>query len=519
MKIPRPRFFYHLQFAILSLLLPLSSGWAALTLGVPFQNGAVLQHGKPVPVWGTAAPGETVTVEFAGQKATAKANQQGEWKLNLQPLAISLQGAEMKVSTQQQTQSLKDIVVGDVWVCAGQSNMAFKVRQTDNAAKAMASAHHPLIRQLLVATNTGQDKPQNTVAAQWTAAQPDTVGEFSGVAYFFGRELNESLDIPIGLMNASVGGTGVEAWTSDEALRGDPNYPAIEGRWEQVIAEYPAKMEQFKKNVEAWKAARREAEEKGTTPLPRAPRRPDGPDSRNRPSTLFNGMVHPLIPYAISGFIWYQGEHNAFRSTEYASLFKTMITQWRRDFDQGDLPFYFVQLPNRDLESDGSRVAWAALRLEQAKALDLPNTGMAVTFDVGDSRDTHPKNKLDVGRRLAWIALARTYGKDIPYASPMLKNVQVEGSTLRLSFDSPDGLQLREGVLPAFEIAGSDGFYYVAHVRLSGNAVLLSSPSVKQPVAARYAWSNDPPVSLYSQAGLPAAPFSIDTRNPDNGSH
>ncbi|MDQ8192930.1 sialate O-acetylesterase [Coraliomargarita sp. SDUM461004] len=509
-KAIRPTSGFHLNgFILIALILYQCASGAELTTGTPFQDGAVLQHGKVLPIWGTAEPKESVTLKFAEQTTVTQADQEGNWMVELQPLPISRQGLEMTISTPSQTKRVKDILVGDVWICAGQSNMAFKLRQTENADEAIATADYPLIRQLLMPNNPSGDKPQSFVKAEWTSASSSTAGEFSGVAYYFGRELYESLNIPIGLINASVGGTGVEAWTSQEALQNDPNYPAIQQRWQQVMAVYPAKMEQFKQNVEVWKNAREDAIKRNISPLPRAPRKPAGPQDRNRPSALFNGMINPLIPYAAKGFIWYQGEHNAFRSDEYASLFMTMITQWRNDFAQGSLPFYFVQLPNRDLESDGSRVAWAALRLEQAKALTLPNTGMAVTIDIGDSRDTHPKNKLDVGRRLAWIALSQTYHKKIPYASPTLKQAKAQGSEMLLTFKAHDGLELREDVLPAFEIRGSSD-YELANVSLSGNTVTLSSPKVKNPTAARYAWSNDPPVALYSKAGLPAAPFSID---------
>ncbi len=483
-----------------------STVWAQLELGTPFQDGAVLQREKPVPIWGTADPGAEVKVDFAGQSVSAKAGPDGNWSVQLAALPASATGSELTVSSAGKSRIVHNVLVGEVWVCSGQSNMAFKVKNVVNAEAEMAAANFPQIRQLLVSPKIA-DEPQARVSAQWTSATPDTVGNFSATAFFFGRELYRALGVPIGLINASVGGTGIEAWMSAEGLAADSNYPAIKQRWTEAVEAFPVRFEEFKDKRQKWADAKAQAESEGKEFKRIPPRRPPGPGDKNQLSGLFNGMVHPLLPYAVRGIIWYQGEHNAFRHSEYASLLKGLIGQWRRDFGQGEIPFYFVQLPNLDHKIDQTKTAWAFLREAQSKALSLPQTGMAITIDVGDPNDVHPKNKQDVGKRLGLLALARTYAKGGLASGPLFDKATVEGSAIRVSFLEADGLEIRGNPESSFSVAGADGVFHPAAASVSGTSVLVTSRSVSHPEVARYAWANNPTVVLFNGAGLPAAPF------------
>lgn len=479
---------------------------APLSMGAPFQDGAVLQRDKPVHVWGFGNPEETVTVSFHGNTVAAKADVNGRWLAQLPAMPAAKTGAELTAYNGAQTCVVRDVLVGEVWLCSGQSNMAFTVDRVNNAAAEIKNAQYPLIRQFLVRLRIAE-APQAAGYGAWSAATPVNVGQFSGVAYFFGRSLYQDLDVPIGLINASVGGTGVLSWMSAEGRSQDPHAAEINAAWQEILKNHPAQMEKFTAQRAAWLKAKAEADASGKSFTRKPPRRPAGPGEKNQLSGLYNGMIAPLVPYTLRGIIWYQGEHDIFHYDQYATLFPGLITQWRADFGQGDIPFYFVQLPNRDHELDKTKMAWCFQRETQAKALSLPNTGMAVTIDVGDSKDTHPKNKQDVGARLALIALAKTYGLPVKYAGPVLKDVKMDGSCVRLTFENAEGLQLRPAASSGFELCGADGVYHDATAKVEGASVVLTSPAVSAPAAARYAWRNDPSVTLFNASGLPASPF------------
>lgn len=484
-----------------------SSLQAEITLAPLFRDGAVLQQGKPVPVWGKATPGEKVTVEFQGQKKDATADTDGRWQVELDALAVSATPSDLTVSGQT-TQKVSDILVGEVWVCSGQSNMAWPVKSAKDFPQEQASANYPLIRHFKVELKPSV-KPEDTLNGQWTACSPQTVEEFSASGYFFGRELYKALGVPIGLINTSFGGTPVESWMSDIALKSDQKFETVFARWKKMMEDYPAALKLYEERTEKWKAAREAALKEKKSFTTRAPRRPDGPGSRMQPSTLFNAMVHPLIPYGVRGFIWYQGEANAVRFQEYGALFQAMITQWRKDFGQGDVPFYFVQLANLERKADTSGVQWAFQREAQAEALKLPHTGMAVTVDIGEADNIHPKNKQEVGRRLALIALALTYEKDGEYAGPIFESATAEGNAMKVNFVHGEGLKLLE--TPGdYEVAGADRKFHPANAKVDGKHLIVSSPSVQEPVAVRYAWKNNPAVNLYNGADLPAVPFRSD---------
>lgn len=492
-------------FLYIALFLAPCALWADVFLAPLFRDGAVLQQGKAVSVWGHAAPGEKVVVKFAAQKKETTADNSGKWSIILDPLSASSVPEEMTVTGNTTTVTVSDILVGEVWICSGQSNMAWSVKNVKDAEKEIAAAAYPLIRHFKTALSVS-DAPKDVVNGEWTICSPQTVGDFSASGYFFVRELHKELGVPIGLINASYGGTPIEAWMSAEALRSTPVFAPIFERWKQTVADYPAQMKLYEGQLNEWKADRAAGRESSRRP----PRKPDGPGGRMEPSGLFNAMVHPHIPYGIRGIIWYQGENNAPRFSEYSALFQTMITQWRRDFGQGDVPFYFVQLANFNRKSDLTGQQWAFQREAQATAFKLPNTGMAVAADIGEAGNIHPANKQEVGRRLALNALALTYGKAGEYAGPIFQQATSEGNAMRVQFDHADGLSLAGGEGGSFELAGSDRVFHSATAKVEKETLVVVSPFVQAPVAIRYGWKNNPTMTVYNSANLPAAPFRSD---------
>jgi len=471
-------------------------------------NDMVLQQAQPLKIWGWADPAEKVTVTLCGQTAEATADGQGQWLVTLQPLQAG--GPFDMTITGKNTLTLKNILVGEVWVCSGQSNMAMTTGGVKNAAEEIAAADFPNIRLFTVARVTAQEHQPDT-KGQWRACSPQTVGGFSAVGYFFGRDLHKELKVPVGLIDSSWGGTLAEAWTTVPTLKADPDYEGQFKAWEKYLADYPAAMEKYNVAVEEWKKAVAAAKAEGK-PLPRAPGAPNGPDNPNRPGNLYGGMIAPLVNFAIRGAIWYQGESNAGRAYVYRKLLPTMIGDWRKAWGL-EFPFYIVQLANfmaRKYEPADS--AWAELREAQAMTAKLPGNGMAVIIDVGEAADIHPRDKQTVGHRLAVIALARAYGKSVSYSGPEYTGMTIEGSKIRLQFTHTDGgLAARDSkFLRGFAIAGADKKFNFASAHIVGDTVVVHSRHVKQPVAVRYAWADNPRCNLYNGAGLPAIPFRTD---------
>lgn len=482
---------------------------AAIVLAPPFTDHAVLQREKAVPVWGKAEPAESITVTFQGQRKETTADAEGRWKIQLEALPASATPETLQViGSVSGTVEIKGVLVGDVWFAAGQSNMQHivsKCQRTDDEP-----ANFPQIRMFKVWFNAAET-PQDSLTgkrAKWSLCQPNTVGSFSAVAYFFARELHKDLQVPIGIINSSWGGTQIESWLSASSLQSSPLREKIADRWKQFLAKYEVEFALYQKKLAAWQAA-------GGVPADK-PREPQGAVSRWTPSGLFNAMVHPFVPYGLRGFLWYQGEANTARHEEYASLFTTLITDWRKDFGQGDLPFYFVQLANFDHKQDPSGQAWAFLREAQLKALALPNTGAAITVDIGDPKDAHYANKQEAGRRLAALALARAYQRPIGDSGPVFVSASEEKDRLRLHFQSAKELVLKPGPKPAFEVAGANKVFHPATAVLDGKTVLVSAPQVPSPIAVRYAWRNAPAVSLFGADGLPAPPFRSDNWTPES---
>lgn len=667
---------------ILALVLGLQPALLAdVTLPAIISDHMVLEKSAKVPIWGKAEPGEKVTVTLDGKTATATADANGKWKviLNLEnsgtgPFEMVVQGKNYL--------SLTDVVVGEVWVASGQSNMEMALRGTADAAKDAAESANPFIRQFAV-TRATSGEPLDDCKGAWISAKPETTGGFTAVGYYFAKKIQNELKVPVGLIHTSWGGTPAEAWTSAEALDTVPDLKAAQEARLQVLKEYPGKKQAFVDAMSAWLKengredkpaqdvapfAGADAPTEGWTPVklpgsitgeglpeagavwirhivdvpadalgkpfglmlgaidgfdrvywngelvketsyetypgtgyirqwngyevpakllkagpnvlairlfepvapakfPQVPRAgvvnlPDGwvakaeyafppidaakvaaaprppanfPGLHHSPAHLFNGMINPIIPYAIRGVIWYQGETNAGRAWQYRTTFPLMITDWRKRWDQGDFPFYFCQLaaylPKKPEPGESS---WAELREAQARTLSLPQTGQAVLIDVGESGDIHPRNKKDAGERLARIALAKDYGKNIAWSGPVYESMKAEKGAIRLKFTQADGgLVARplpatydvktaaketapmvrnspQSELEGFAICGADKKWVWADAKIDGDTVVVSSDKVPEPVAVRYAWADMPTCNLYNGAGLPASPFRTD---------
>lgn len=435
---------------------------ATVQLASPFGSNMVLQLGKPIPVWGTAAPGESVTVSFADQIAVTMTDEDGRWRVELPPLEASSQPRTL-TATASNTITLENVLVGEIWLCSGQSNMEWEVEDARDGAAEIAAANYPQIRLGTVAQTIGAS-PAETVNVAWSECSPASAAKFSAVAYYFAREIHERLGVPVAVMHAAWGGTPIEAWMSLENLRSDPAFAPVFDRWGDEF-------------------------------------------SKKMSTGLYNGMIHPLFPLGLRGVLWYQGEENAPRYDEYRKLFPAMIREWRAKFQQGDLPFYFVQLANMNRANDPSGVQWAFQREAQMQGLALPNTGVAVAIDLGEDNNIHPANKQDVGLRLALIALARDYGQEVEYSGPVFSGMAREGNALRLAFSHADGLTAATQPAPEFEIAGADLQFVAANATIDGSTVLVSAAGIDTPRHVRYAFSNNPARSLYNAAGLPASPF------------
>lgn len=457
-------------------------------------EGMVLQQKAIVKIWGDADKGEKVSVSFRGKSIATVAGDDGRWVAAIPsgeaggPFDLTINGNN-KIK-------LKNVLVGEVWVCSGQSNMEWSINASNEADKKLAKdePHNPMLRMFTV-KKAFPTTPQKDVSGSWIEAQPDTVGKFSAVGYFFGRDLNKALKVPVGLIHTSWGGTRAEAWTSKEFLDGHD--------W--FMNEH-AKFDTSKPNA-------------------------------NSPSVLYNGMIHPILNYGIKGAIWYQGESNAGQAYKYRGLFPMMIQNWRKDFNQGDFPFYFVQLaPFNPIPKAPGESQWAELREAQTMTLKLHHTGMAVITDFGNEYDIHPTPKQPVGERLSLNARALTYGEKIPYSGPMYKSVKFDGEKAILTFDHVGGGLVAKKLVPTlvqekkggsqaawrvdpeakdvdltgFTIAGKDRQFFNAKAVIQGNEVIVSSPDVTEAVAVRYGWANHPLCGLFNRDGLPASPFRTD---------
>lgn len=504
-----------LAFAILLLVGEGGVARAELTLARLFTDHAVLQRGMSVPVWGWADPGEAVTAVLDEQQQTATADAAGKWLLRFDALQPG-PPRRLVVRGQSETVAVQDLLVGEVWVCGGQSNMEWPLSTALNAKEEIAAADDPELRLFQVGNGTTPAGPVDRLQAsamhpcEWQTCTPKTAAKFSAAAYFFGRELRQKLGVPVGLIFNAVGATPIEAWISREALLADDDAKFLVERSDRYVkyAETPGR-----KALDAVLAAydeRQKAARAAGGWFWRSDAYQEPRKQLKYPGTFFNGRVNPLLPYAVRGVIWYQGEANWAHGYAYRRLFPLLICDWRSRWGQGDFPFLFVQLANFGPPAEQpAEAGWADLRESQAAALPLPNTAMAVAIDIGDVKDIHPKNKQDVGRRLALAARGTVYGENVVYSGPTYREMQIDGAAIRLRFDHVGGgLVAKDGALKQFAIAGVDKKFVWAEARIDGNVVVVRSDAVAQPVAVRYAWHANPAgCNLYNAAGLPAAPF------------
>ena len=533
---------------------------ADVKLPTIISDNMCLQAGKTLPIWGTAVAGEKVTVSLNGQKQSAVAGADGKWMVKLTPVQVG-GPLEMTVAGNN-TLTVKNIVVGEVWVASGQSNMEFGFRGTHNAAEEAPKAKYPNIRIFNLKKKVAFE-PQADCEGRWEECTPETVLNTSAVGYFFVRDLHKDLGVPMGLIHTSWGGTPAQSWTSIEDLAASPeikgyadafksaketladakakytneslpNWKAAEKKWQETdgvalkaaMAEWQVKM----------KAAQAAGEPVPAQPKPahQQPRYPSPPDNNpNIGSVLYNGMIAPIIPYGIEGAIWYQGESNAGQPQQYRTLFPAMITDWRKHWtefnpDEKDFPFIWVQLANfmaRQPEPVQDSGGWPGLREAQHMTLSLPNTGEAVIIDVGQADDIHPRDKMDVGHRLALSAEKVAYHKDLVYSGPTYQSMAREGDRIRVSFANLGGglkigahpstqpgvpQESPAGELHGFTIAGENMKFFPAQAHIIGDSVAVFSPEVASPAAVRYGWGNNPDCNLYNKEALPASPFRTD---------
>lgn len=480
-----------------------------------FSDHMVLQRASNVRVWGWADSGEEVALTIGGKTKTTTANAEGKWDVMLDKLSAS-EPVTLTVKGKN-TITIQDVLIGEVWLASGQSNMQLPVNAATNLWREKASAKFPQIRMFTVARHQAIT-PQTNCEGSWVVCSPDTVGNFSAAAYFFGRELHQKLGTPVGLINASWGGTPIQAWISLPQQEGKPEFAPVFEEWEKKLrVPYdPEKARaQYEKQLEVWKnvSARRKAEGK---PISNPPQEPINPrEHKNYPANLFNGLISPIIPYTIRGAVWYQGENNAYGEFAklYARQLPLLIQDWRERWGEGDFPFAWVQLPNFHKATDdpGATSSWAVMRESMLHTLSVPNTGMAVTIDVGEATNIHPKDKQTVGHRLALWALAKVYGEKIPFSGPLPAGHKLKGNEIVISFTRADGgLVAKGGELEGFAIAGADHKWVWAEASIKGDQVTVSSSKVTSPVAVRYAWADNPNCNLYNGAGLPASPFRTD---------
>lgn len=461
-----------------------------------------MQRGRPVPVWGWADEGEKVTVQFRGQSRTA-VTKDGKWMVRLP--AQKAGGPDTLVVTANNRIEVRDVLVGEVWVCSGQSNMEWPMTRSFEPEQDIASSSNPNLR-LFTVPKRKSAGPADNVPSKWVESGPDTVKNFSAVAYYFGRDLQKALGVPVGLIHTSWGGSPAEVWMSHEVLSSNEDYKKT------ILDNYANGYSKFVEDREKFLAAQKA----GTAGDAKAPQPPFW-----GPGELYNGMIAPLIPYAIQGAIWYQGESNAGRAYQYRSLFADMIKNWRNDWGQGPFPFLHVQLApwdkNRkrsiqEITKEPVDSDWAELREAQSiVAATLPNTGMAVITDAGDKDDIHPSKKAPAGSRLALAARRIAYGEKIVHSGPVYRSMAKVKNGIELHFDhTGKGLEARGGELTGFAVAGADKKFVWAKATIKGHSVVVESSEVSDPVAVRFGWHEFPVVNLFNSEGLPASPFRTD---------
>ncbi len=494
-----------LRTLLLLALLPGAAASAQVTLPRILSSHMVVERDLPVHVWGKAVPGEAVSVSFRGETRATTTGALGKWCVYLKPgaaggpFALTVTGTPAGGAPQIIT--LDDVLVGDVWVASGQSNMEFEMRQAATADQDLPHAANDHIR-LLKVTHKAIDYPLDDVETEgWAASTPETAKNFSAVAWYFAREIEQREQVPVGVIDSTWGGTVAEAWTREAALGADAALAPVFVSWGKMTEHETDALAR-----ESDQQRQRDEAKAAGKPEPQFPWHPQL-DSWG-PGMLWNGMIAPLTPLGIRGVIWYQGESNSAlaRAPLYSRVFSTMIEDWRHEWGIGDFPFLFVQISNF---KSGPGEDWAELREQQLKTLALRGTAMAVTIDIGNPDNVHPTDKLDVGLRLALAARALSYGEDIGYSGPTFRQATSEGGAIRVWFEHhAKGLMAKGGELTGFEVAGADGKFVPATAKIDGNTVVAGSPDVAEPLFVRYGWANSPQCNLFSGAGLPASPFT-----------
>jgi sialate O-acetylesterase len=475
---------------------------AEIRLPQMLSDHAVLQRESPIHIWGWAQPGETVTAHFHAQTVSTTTTGLGEWSLWLMPehaggpYVLTIDGSSKL--------TVNDLLVGDVWFASGQSNMEMPLKGfpgsavIKNAQDEIAHANLPQVRLLHVA-NKSSDIPLDDITGTWTQCTPETEAEFSAVAYFFGREIQQREDVPVGLIDATWGGTPVDSWISLTTLGSDPSLmPVFASR--ARFAQEQVRLNEIIANEKQQDATALAAQQA-------PPKHSWHPNEISwSPAGLYNGMIAPETAYTIKGVIWYQGETDSSqeRSPMYSRLFPALIADWRQQWQQGNFPFLFVQISSFDSPAE----TWGAVRDAQRRTLSVVGTGMAVSLDVGDPTNVHPSDKQTVAARLALAARAKAYGEKIEFSGPLYRQVTGEGSALRVWFDYAAGLKSNEPNPESFEIAGQDGHFFPASAKIEGETVVVSSPDVIAPHFVRYGWANVTHANLYNGAGLPASTFT-----------
>lgn len=462
----------------------------------------VVQRDLPVHVWGFAASGENIKVTFRGESRTAKADWVGQWSAYLAPGAAG-GPFQMKIEGDGAASSaivLEDVLVGDVWLASGQSNMEFPLSRASTAAQDLPKAGNSQIRLLMVNKRASDAAELDIDSTGWAASSPESAKEFSAVAWYFGRDISEREHVPVGLIDATWGGTVAESWLRLQAIGEDASLSPLfisRGKMTDADAIGQREAKEQQKQIEAARAAGKPEPQFHWHPMLNS----------WAPGMLWNGMIAPLTPFPIRGVIWYQGESNSAleRAPLYHRVFGALIQDWRREWSIGDFPFLYVQISNYKSTPEED---WAVLREEQRKTLALRNTAMAVTIDVGNPDDVHPTDKRTVGLRIARAARALSYGETVEYDGPLFRQATPEGGAIRAWFDHANGLNAKGGTVTGFEVAGNDGKWSQATARIDGQTIVASSPDVTDPHYVRYGWANSPQCNLFNGEGLPASPFT-----------
>ncbi len=514
---------------ILTLLITLSFATAQdLQLNPLFSEHAVLQQDMPVPVWGSAKAGSKVTVAFAGQEKSTISSDTGEWMIILDSLTASMKPQVLAVKSGSEAITIEDILIGEVWIGSGQSNMAMSVARTFDAEEVRKKAEENRYKRIRLFRTPvdGSDTRMKTAEAVWTLPTAQMVSRFSAAAFFFGNKLAEDRAVPVGLIQSANGGTNAFSWINTDTLTNDPVAEVTRTYWSAVIKNHPKAMDRYKEQLVKWQEKVKSAKAKGEKPAGRAPREPMGPDHVKRPAGHYNAMIAPLQPYAIRGILWYQGEANSRLPfyPGYKDLMLALVDDWRADWaaasggkiERREIPFYLVQLPNF---AGGDAEGWPRIREQMLQFWQQgKSTGMVVTIDIGEARDIHPRNKRPVGERLASFARGNVYGENIIYSGPIYDSIRVDGDKAIVTFKHAGGglTSLDGGELRHFQIAGEKGGFVEAKAEIKDNTVIVTSDKVAEPIAVRYAWSNNPEkINFGNKENFPASPFRTDDWDAD----